>query len=110
MQTSTDYKERHDNVVESVHMKIGSKHCLLDKKNDEPYFCHIPYPVMENVEYCVCRNKPILIDLMVRRRSLDIIKAEEKRRKNAMIIDIAVPSDSNLKRKNKVQRLEFLAD
>ena len=93
---SSDYKERHDNVAKVVHMELAMKYGLIDKKNAVPYFLHSPAPVIENNEHILYWDKPILTDRMVRHNRPDIILVEKKTKK-AIIIDIAVPNDSNIR-------------
>lgn len=74
---STDYKERHENMVKIVHIELASKHCLLDKKNALPYFGHKPSPVMDIEEYTPYWDKPIITDQMVRHNWPKIILVEK---------------------------------
>ena len=92
-----EYKRRHDNVARKIHWDISRKNGLECK---DKWYEHEPEGVVENEDVKLLWDVMIQCDNMIEARRPDIVLTDKKEHV-AMIIDIAVPADENVDRKEK---------
>jgi hypothetical protein len=93
---AVDYTNRHNNVGKIIHMALIHKYNLAD--TTEPYYKYTPQPVIENATHKIYWDNPILTDKTITANRPDITLID-KINKTTYLIDIAVPSDHNVKSK-----------
>ena len=101
-----EYKRRHDNVARIVHWELCGKYGIERGVN---WYSHEPQGVSENGEVKVLWNLMIQCDHMIECRRPDIVVVDKIRRQ-CMVIDIAVPGDSRVAKKEeeKIEKYEEL--
>ena len=104
----TEYKNRHDKVANVVHWSLCKKYGL---QCAEKWYEHQgkKMPVLENEEVKILWDINIQTDHVIEHRRPDIVVLEKKEKK-AVLIDIAVPGDGRIERKEeeKMERYEEL--
>lgn len=90
----TKYLERHNKVATIVYLEI-LKELNLDPQNSEPYYKYKPPPVIENQYVKIYWDKTIMTDVTVRHNRPDITIIK-KQSKEALLIDISIPNNSNI--------------
>ena len=103
-----EYKRRHDNVARYVHWNLCGFGCL---DRADAWYKQEPDGVCENNEYKILWDMNIQCDVVIGARRPDIIFVD-KNKKEAKIIDIAVPGDSRVKNKEeeKIEKYQPLKD
>ena len=101
-----EYKRRHDNVARIVHWEFCGKYGIERGVN---WYSHEPQGVSENGEVKVLWDLMIQCDHMIECRRPDIVVVDKIRRQ-CMVIDIAVPGDSRVAKKEeeKIEKYEEL--
>ena len=92
-----EYKRRHDNVAKKVHWDICKKNRL---EHSEKWYEHVPEGAVENEENKVLWDINIQCDNLIEARRPDLIVIDKKEQKG-IIIDIAVPADVRVEKKEK---------
>ena len=102
------YTTRHNNVANYVYIELLVFTGLLNEK--VKWFQIKPNPVLENERYKLLWNLSIQTDHQLMHNKPDIVYIN-KEEKSAMIIDIAIPMDSNIaeKRYEKIRNYTDLA-
>jgi hypothetical protein len=93
---ATDYTNRHNNVAKIVHLALTNKHKLTD--TTQPYYTYTPQTVIENNTHKIYWDNPILTDKTITANRPDITLVD-KQTKTTYLIDISVPSDTNINNK-----------
>ena len=99
MQAGTAYTERHNQVAGIVYRNICSEYGLDPPKSR----WETPQKVVENNRAKLLWDFQIQTDRKVLANQPDIVVVDKQ--KEAVVIDVAVPSDSNIK-KNEYEKLE----
>ena len=92
-----EYKRRHNNVAKNVHRDICKKNEL---EHSEKWYEHAPEGAVENQEIKALWIIHIQCDNLIEARQSDIIVIDTKEQKG-IIIDIAVPADVGVEKKEK---------
>ena len=102
------YTTRHNNVANYVYIELLLFTGLLNERIK--WFQIKPNPVLENERYKILWNLSIQTDHQLMHNKPDIVYID-KEEKSAMIIDIAIPMDSNIaeKRYEKIRNYTDLA-
>lgn len=87
------YLERHNQVAGIIHQHLALKHNLVSTFT--PYYKYSPLAVLENREYILYWDRPVITDRPVQCNRPDIILIE-KTKKTASIIDITIPLTHNI--------------
>ena len=97
-----EYKRRHGNVAKKVHWDLCKKNRL---EHPEKWYERVPEGAVENEEVKVLWDISIQYDNVIEVRRPDIILIAKKQRKG-IIIDIAVPADVRVwkKERKKVEK------
>jgi hypothetical protein len=95
MLAPTDYKNRHDQVAEIIHIELAKIHNLL--QNSPPYYIYSPDPYMENDSTKLYWDKQIISDKTLEFNKPDIILIDRKFNKD-IIIDIVVLDSQNIQK------------
>jgi len=103
----TKYVTRHDGLAKIIHQKLAEAAELIDNKR--PYYKYTPANVLENENFKLYWNRSILTDKTIHFSQPDIAFMNKKT-KNTLLIDIAVPNTHNLAKtitdkQNKYQEL-----
>ena len=102
----TAYLKRHDQVAAKIYWQL-----VRNSNMDVPYECWLlqPEPVIESDEVKILWNFDIETDQEIEARSPDIVIINKKE-KTCKIIDIAVPADHNVTKKEleKITKYENL--
>jgi len=85
----TEYVKRHDGLAKVIHQKLAEAAELIDDKS--PYYKYTPANVLENEHFKLYWNRSILTDKTVPFNRPDIT-CMNKKTKNTILIDIAVPN------------------
>ena len=101
-----DYKHRHDKVAAAVHWSICKKHGL---PHTEKWYDHRAEPVTENENVKLLWDFNIQTDKIIEARRPDLI-LENKETKECQIIDIAIPGDTRVikKEEEKIEKYQEL--
>lgn len=104
----TEYKRRHDKVAAAVHWSLCKKH---DLSHSEKWYDHRAEAVTENEKVKLLWDFNIQTDKVIEARRPDIVMINKKT-KECQIIDIAIPSDTRVEKKEeekigKYQELAF---
>ena len=100
-----EYKRRHDNVAKKVHWDICRKNGL---EHSEKWYEHAPEGEVEKEEIEILWDINIQCDNLIEARRPDLIVIDKKEQK-VIIIDIAVPADVRVEKKEK-EKLEKYQD
>ena len=92
----TKYLQRHDKVCKYVHELLLREHGFNQKRI--PWYKHLPKPVEENENVKILWNFAIQTDHQINNNEPDIVIVD-KTKKEALLIDIAIPADNNVSRK-----------
>ncbi|XP_031333846.1 uncharacterized protein LOC116163856 [Photinus pyralis] len=105
----TDYTERHNAAAKIIHQELAHKHNLIQTKR-VPYYTYLPDNVLENETHRLYWDRTIYTDKTVTSNRPDITLID-KVAKQTYIIDIAVPNDVNVikKEQEKVTKYTPLA-
>ena len=105
----TKYTQRHDNVCRYIHLLLSEKYTFTEPKTTK-WYEYDPEPILENETVKILWNFPVQTDRRVAHNKPDIIVIN-KRSQEILLIDIAVPLDSNIaqKRNEKVTKYVDLA-
>ena len=101
-----DYKRRHDNVAKKVHWDLCRKHGL---QHSDKWYEHTPKGVVENEAVKILWDINVQCDNVIQARRPDVIVIH-KEKKEALIVDIAVPADTRIAEKEleKVEKYQDL--
>ena len=101
-----DYKRRHDNVAKKVHWDLCWKHGL---QHSDKWYEHTPEGVVENEAVKILWDINVQCDNVIQARRPDVIIIH-KEKKEALIVDIAVPADTRIAEKEleKVEKYQDL--
>ena len=91
-----EHKKRH-NIARIVHWKLCGKYNL---KRSEKWYEHAPEGVVENEEVKILWDVMIQCDREIKARKPDIVVVKENDKRCA-IIDIAIPGDIRVGKKDK---------
>ena len=102
----TQYLRRHNEVARIVHWNI-CKHFNI--KRGKKHWLHVPEKVIDNSEVKILWDFEIRTDRVIPARRPDIVTINKSKRE-AKIIDIAVPEDGNIRKKEreKIEKYEDL--
>ena len=100
------YLNRHNQVAAQLHLDI-CRHCGI-KVEAECWYQHKPEQVMENEKATILWDSPIITDRHVPYKKPDIV-IQEKKSDSCQIIDVAIPSDYNIK-KNATEKMSKYVD
>ena len=105
---STDYTDRHNNIGKIIHMNLINTLGLANITN--PYYKYTPQTVIENKDFKIYWDNPILTDKTIVANRPDIVLID-KTNKKTFILDIAIPSDHNIHSKytEKLEKYSPLA-
>ena len=103
-----DYKRRHNSVGRYVHWQFCEK---LGFNRARLWYQHEPESVVENENFKIPWGFTIQCDHMIETRRSDIVVVD-KLKKEAMIIDVAIPGDTRAcdKERENIQKYSFLKD
>lgn len=106
---AVDYTKRHNDMAKIVHQTLA-RNCKLHHSSI-PYYKYNPTAVIENDEYRIYWDRPLITDQSVRANRPDIVLLN-KRCKTAELIDVAVPLNANLQKTyaEKVNKYVDLAE
>ena len=101
-----EYKRRHDNVAKKVHWDLCKKNGL---EHSEKWYEHTPDGVVESDHVKILWDINVQCDNVIPARRPDIIVID-KEKKEALIVDIAVPADIRVaeKEKEKIEKYQDL--
>ena len=99
-------KRRHDNVAKRVHWDLYRKHGL---EYSDKWYEHIPEGVVQNEAVKIVWDINVQCDNVIQARRPDVIVIHKKK-KEALIVDIAVPADMRIAEKvvEKVEKYQDL--
>ena len=89
----TEYVKRHNGLAKAIHQKLAETAELINDKS--PYYKYTPANVLENENFKLYWNRSILTDKKIPFNRPDITFMNKKT-KNTLLIDIAVPNKHNL--------------
>ena len=92
-----EYKRRHGNIAKKVHWDLCEKNGL---EHTEKWYEHIPEGAVENEEVKVLWNINVQCDNVIKVRRPHIILVDKKERQG-IIIDAAVPTDARVGEKER---------
>jgi len=103
----TEFVKRHDGLAKVIHQKLAETAELIDDKSQ--FYKYTPANVLENENFKVYWNRSILTDKTLSFNRPDVTFVNKKT-KNTILIDIAVPNTQNLAKtitdkQNKYQEL-----
>jgi len=103
----SEYKRRHDKVAAAVHWSLCKKH---DLPHSEKWYDHRAEAVTENEKVKVLWDFNIQTDKLIEARRPDIVLVN-KETKECQIIDIAIPGDTRVEKKEeeKIDKYHELA-
>lgn len=87
------YLGRHNSVAAIIHQRIASNSKLLGKIT--PYYKYEPASVLENGQFTLYWDRPIITDRHIKNHRPDIVLIDRVK-KSGIIIDVAVPLTKNL--------------
>ena len=97
MLAQKEYKRRHDNVARFIHWKLCGKYKL---ERSDKWYEHNAEGIIENDEVKILWDFMIQCDRPVEHRKPDIVVLE-KEKKKCIIIDVAIPGDNRIRKKEK---------
>ena len=92
-----EYKRRHDNLGIIVHWKLAGK-CNFEA--GDKWYDHEPESDLENENYKILWDFSIQTDHVLEARRPDLVLVDKKKR-SCKIIDVAVPGDRRIEKKEK---------
>ena len=98
-----DYKQRHDTLARVVHWELCKVHDLPYSGN---WYEHSPARITENEEVKILWFFSIQTDREITHRRPEIT-VHDKNNNKVLIIDIAVPSDTNVESKGKEKQEKY---
>ena len=98
-----EYLERHNTVAKQLHWNI-CKHYNIEV-NDK-WYLHTPDPVVDLEEVTIIWDAQIQTDRTIPANKPDVI-VKDKKQKQCLIIDVAIPSDYNITQKEAEKRLKY---
>lgn len=103
----TEYKKRHDVVGRVIHWEVCKEYGV---ECSDKWYEHSPKSVEENEEVKLLWDFTIQTDREIHHRRPDIV-IQKKKAKETIIVDIAVPGDSNILQKEteKCEKYQDLA-
>ncbi|XP_066912330.1 uncharacterized protein [Clytia hemisphaerica] len=102
----TKYLQRHNNLCKYIHELLMRENDL--KQERTPWYEHQPHPVEENESTKILWDFSIQTDHQIDHNKPDIVVLN-KQTKEALIIDIAIPSDYNIPRK-RIEKIRNYTD
>ncbi|XP_066928605.1 uncharacterized protein [Clytia hemisphaerica] len=104
----TKYLKRHNDLAKYLHILLLQKHQL--DTTDHLWYNYTPPPVIENHQIKILWDFSIQTDHHLQHNKPDILILHKTQRK-AIIVDIAIPNDSNIatKRIDKIRKYTDLA-
>ncbi|KAI5751249.1 hypothetical protein M8J77_005743 [Diaphorina citri] len=100
-----EYTTRHDKICKYLHYNI----CLalgMDNNPKQKWYAKEPEPVTTKDEITICYNQQVQTDRTVNANKPDIIIKNRKDR-TCTIIDVAVPADMNVEKKEAEKKLKY---
>ncbi|XP_037930235.1 uncharacterized protein LOC119664965 [Teleopsis dalmanni] len=91
-----EYTKRHNNVVNILHKQICNKYRLIDREN-VPYYKYTPQAVYDNPDVKIYYDRTIYSD-HTRLHNRPDITIVDKRRREGLFIDVAIPMTKNMDR------------
>ena len=103
----TEYKKRHDVVGWVIHWELCKEYGV---ECSDKWYEHSPKSIEENEEVKLLWDFTIQTDREIHHRRPDIV-IQKKKAKETIIVDIAVPGDSNVRQKEteKYEKYQDLA-
>ncbi|KAI5731368.1 hypothetical protein M8J77_008920 [Diaphorina citri] len=98
-----EYTNRHNRVCIYVHYQI-CKHFKFPVS--EKWYQHNPDPVTSNDDVVVLYDQSIQTDRTILSNRPDIV-IKEKKKKECLLIDISIPADSNVNKKENEKKLKY---
>jgi len=89
----TEYVKRHDGLAKIIHQKLAEAAEFIE--DNSPYYKYTPANVLENENFKPYWNRSILTDKTIPFNRPDVTFMNKKT-KNNILIDIAVPNTHNL--------------
>ena len=102
----TKYLQRHNNLCKYIHELLLRENNIKNKHT--PWYQHQPKSVEENETTKILWDFPIQTDHQIEHNKPDIILLN-KTSKEALIIDVAIPSDYNIPRK-RIEKIRNYTD
>ncbi|XP_066932175.1 uncharacterized protein [Clytia hemisphaerica] len=102
----TKYLQRHNNLCKYIHELLMRENDL--KQERTPWYEHQPHPVEENESTKILWDFSIQTDHQIDHNKPDIVFLN-KQTKEALIIDIAIPSNYNIPRK-RIEKIRNYTD
>lgn len=100
-----EYTQRHDNVAKIVHQQICKTYTSIQQS--VPYYKYTPENIIETPSCKIYWNRTILTDVTIQHNRPDIV-LKDKETKTTYLIDIAVPTVSNLQKKYTEKITKYL--
>lgn len=94
---NSEYKERHNNAAAVVHWRMCQKFGIDVHKQ---HYRHVPLSVVENEKVKLLWDVNIYTDKLIHARRPDIVVVD-KVAKKVTLIDMAIPADKNVLKKEK---------
>lgn len=106
---NTEYLHRHNLSAGILHQYIARKNNLIT--DEVPYYEYKPEPVLEDRNFKLYWDRPVITDCSIPANRPDIIIVD-KNTKEGFLIDIAHPNDNNLFQtfEGKIHKYSVLAD
>ena len=103
----TDYKGRHDRVATLIHWSLCKQYGFPRSDN---WWAHQAEKVLENDDYKVLWDFSIRTDKVIKEHRPDIVIVD-KRKREAMLVDVAIPGDARVASKEieKISKYQDLA-
>lgn len=104
MLAGVEYTERHNNAAKIIHYEIAKQYGLA--KGNTPYYKYSPESVLENERVRLYWDRTIHTDKTItcNRPDITLIK---KNTKETYLIDIAIPNDTNIAKKEEEKREKY---
>lgn len=102
---NTEYLHRHNLVARIIHQQLALKYDLVGP--EVPYYKYNPPPVLENSHVTLYWDRSIITDRTIQANKPDIVIIDREA-KRATLVDIAVPHDGNLIKKEAEKMLKYL--
>lgn len=95
---ANEYKERHDGAAKILHQELAMKLGLIQGKR-LPYYQYTPETILEDNQHKLIWDRTLLTDQYVAHNRPDITIVN-KNSKEAILIDIAIPNNNNIRSKH----------
>ena len=98
-----EYKHRHDRVATMIHWELSKQ---MGFNHVEKWYQHKPEAVLENDNHKLLWDFDIQTDHLIQARRPDLVIVDKKR-KACQIVDVAVPADHRVKKKEGEKREKY---